>query len=240
MKKLLLLALLLLPTPAIAQSLGVFASFLQTGQASLTAATASARVALGSTGPVAWVCNFGNLTAFVAVGDLNASVETTTGLPIPAGQCASLNAQGKTHLAGITASGSAALSISTGSGWPSASSAGLAACGGLLTPTVSAAAENNRLLKTGAGTFCGAAAVNLTSTAGFLMVFFGVLTAPADGAVTPNECVTLPASGSASIPYGAGQGVPFSVGAVAVVSSGAGCFVKTTGTITALLRGLVQ
>lgn len=106
-----------------------------------------------------------------------------------------------------------------------------------ITPTVTAAAANNHVLKASAGNLYSVYATNLTATAGFLLVL-NATTAPADGAVTPLDCIPLPASGNASINYD----IParYSTGITAVVSSGASCFTKTTGTITAFIKGAIQ
>ena len=82
-------------------------------------------------------------------------------------------------------------------------------------------------------------AVNSTATAGFLVVLNST-TVPADGAITPLACVPLPANGSANINYSPGPPGLFLTGVVAVVSSAATCFTKTTGVITAFISGLVQ
>lgn len=108
-----------------------------------------------------------------------------------------------------------------------------------ITPVVTAAAANNLVLKASAGNLYSAYATNVTATAGFLLVI-NATTAPADGAVTPLECVPLPASGNASISYSPGPAARFSTGIVAVVSSGANCFTKTTGVVTAFIKGMVQ
>lgn len=107
-----------------------------------------------------------------------------------------------------------------------------------ITPVVTGAAANNVVLKATPGNVYSAAATNLTTTAGFL-VLLNVTASPADGAITPLACAQLPSSGSASITYG---GIPavFSTGIVAVVTSAASCFTKTTGTLTAHISGQVQ
>lgn len=110
---------------------------------------------------------------------------------------------------------------------------------GGITAVVSASAENNHILKASAGNLYSIYATNQTATAGFLVVI-NAITSPADGAITPLECVPLPASGNASINYNSGPPSVFSTGIVAVVSSGANCFTKTTGTITAFIKGSVQ
>jgi hypothetical protein len=119
--------LALAPLAAAAQTLGVFASFSQTGQTSMTATTTSSRTPFASTAPVAWVCNFGSVTAYVGTrnaGNLGTPVTVANGFPIPASLCVSLTATGFSNLAAITASGSTSLSISTGTGWPSAAASG--------------------------------------------------------------------------------------------------------------------
>lgn len=108
-----------------------------------------------------------------------------------------------------------------------------------ITPVVSASAEATHVLKASPGSLYSVTATNQTATAGFLMVL-NATSAPADGAVTPLACVQLPASGTATIGYGIGPAEAYSTGIVAVVSSGANCFTKTTGTITAFFNGAVQ
>jgi hypothetical protein len=105
-----------------------------------------------------------------------------------------------------------------------------------ITSVVSAAAENNHVLKASAGNLYSVYATNLTSTAGFLVVLNST-TSPADGAITPLACVPLPASSYAQIDYSPGPPQVFSTGITAVVSSATTCFTKTTGTITAFING---
>ncbi len=105
-----------------------------------------------------------------------------------------------------------------------------------LAPTVTASGLNSLVLKTVAGNLYSAYATNETATAGMLMVFNAVA-APSDGAVTPLACVFLPASGTASLSYLPGPPGKFSTGITIVVSSGATCFTKTTGVITAFISG---
>jgi hypothetical protein len=111
---------------------------------------------------------------------------------------------------------------------------------GAITPVVSTVAEASHVLKgSGPGNFYGAYATNLTTTAGFLLIF-NATSAPADGAVTPLACVPLPASGNASINNKPGPYQVYSTGITAVVSSASTCFTKTTGVITAFISGDVQ
>lgn len=107
--------------------------------------------------------------------------------------------------------------------------------GGAIATTQTAAAANNLVIKAASGNLYSVYATNQTATAGFLMVF-NATAAPVDGAVTPIDCVPLPASGVASLNFG----IParFGTGITAVVSSGANCFTKTTGVITAFIKGM--
>jgi hypothetical protein len=102
-----------------------------------------------------------------------------------------------------------------------------------ITPVVSPSAESNRVICAGA---CNLWSVSITTgaAAGFFMVF-NATSAPADGAVTPIECVQVPANGSASINFGPGPPDRYSTGATAVFST-TGCFNKTASA-TAFFKG---
>lgn len=112
---------------------------------------------------------------------------------------------------------------------------------GAVAPIVSASAENSHVLKAAPGNVYGVYATNTTSTAGFLLLL-NATTVPSDGAVAPLACVPLAATGGqpAVINYNPGPGAIYSVGIVAVLSSAATCFTKTTGTITGFISGAVQ
>lgn len=113
-----------------------------------------------------------------------------------------------------------------------------AACG--IVPIVSSSAEASHVLKNAAGNLYSVYATNLTSTAGFLAVI-NATTAPTTGsAITPLQCVPIPASGNASINFGSGPPEVYSSGIVALVSSNASCFTFTSGTITAFIHAMVQ
>jgi hypothetical protein len=93
-----------------------------------------------------------------------------------------------------------------------------------IVPVVSASAEGSHV-------FC-AAACNLWSiyvtagaSAGFLMTF-NATSAPADGAVTPVECVQVAANSTVALSFGSGPPDRYSTGATAVFST-TGCFNKT-------------
>ncbi len=108
-----------------------------------------------------------------------------------------------------------------------------------ITSVVSASAENNHVLKAGAGNLYGAYATNLTSTAGFFVIV-NATSAPTDGAITPLACIPLPGNSSASISRIPGPPQVYSTGITAVVTSASTCFTKTTGVITAFISGDVK
>ncbi len=108
-----------------------------------------------------------------------------------------------------------------------------------LTPVVSGSAEATHVLKASAGALWSVYATNLTATGGFLAVL-NATSAPVDGAITPLECVPLPANGAASINYNSGPPATYSTGITAVITSAATCFTKTTGVITGYIKGAVQ
>lgn len=108
-----------------------------------------------------------------------------------------------------------------------------------IAQVTSASAEASHVLKATPGNLYNAYAVNLTSTAGFL-VLLDATSAPADGAIVPIACAVLPASGSAAISYIGGAPQVFATGITAVVTSATTCFTKTTGVITAFISGGVK
>lgn len=105
-----------------------------------------------------------------------------------------------------------------------------------ITAVVSTAAESNHVLKASAGNLYG---VSVTSgaTAGFLMVF-NATSAPADGAVTPIQCVVVPANNTVGLTFNSGPPDAYSTGITAVFSS-TGCFTKTASA-TAFFSGRVK
>jgi hypothetical protein len=105
-----------------------------------------------------------------------------------------------------------------------------------ITPVFSAAAESGHVLKASAGNLYNAYATS--TVAGYLLIF-NATSAPADGAVTPQDCVpgALTQTGiyAASINYNPGPAEPFTTG-VTLVWSSTGCFTKTASA-TAFLHG---
>ena len=108
------------------------AALAPTGQATLAVTTASASVAFGSTGPTALITNNGTSTAYIALGTSGVAA-TTAGTPINAAQSVALDIGANTYLAAITASGTASLAITTGTGLPAIAGGGSGGGGGTVT-----------------------------------------------------------------------------------------------------------
>lgn len=163
--------------------------------------------------------------AFVASGPA-APAQTVQLLTLGCGTGGGVNGNN-----GIYESVGGSVCVDAGATQPSsAAAAGLAG-------VVSASAEASHVLKAAAGNLYSVYATNLTATAGFLQVF-NLAAVPIDGAVTPVDCVPLPANGFASLNYTTPE--VFSVGISVVVSSATTCFTKTTGVITAFIKGAVK
>ena len=109
-----------------------------------------------------------------------------------------------------------------------------------ITPVVSASLEASHVLKNAPGNLYSVFASNLTGgTVGNLQIF-NATSAPSDGAVTPLVCVPFDAGGKAMAFYSPGPPAVFSTGIVAVISSAASCFTKTTGVLTGFISGMTQ
>lgn len=104
------------------------------------------------------------------------------------------------------------------------------------TPVVSSALEGSHILKGSPGTLYALYVVNGASS-GYLMTFNST-TVPADGAVTPVECVPVAASSYQFINFAPQPPEFYSVGIVAVFST-TGCFTKTISA-TAFFHGIIQ
>lgn len=108
----------------------------------------------------------------------------------------------------------------------------------------SGAAESNHVFCDATGTApvhkapCQIRSIYVTTgaSAGYLMTFNAV-SAPADGAVTPVECVSVPATTTVSIDFGT-TAEPYVTGLTAVFST-TGCFTKTASA-TAFFKGRMQ
>lgn len=104
------------------------------------------------------------------------------------------------------------------------------------TPVVSAAAEGSHILKAAPGCLISLYAYN-SGAAAFLMVFNST-TIPADGAVTPIECVPVAAASYQYINFAPQPPEFYSVGISAAIST-TGCFTKTVGS-GAFFHAIVQ
>lgn len=121
-----LLCICLITTPAIGQNAGgtqTFANWFPVARASLSVSNVSARVAFGSTGPTAVLCNTGSVDAYYKLGtDNTVTVTTANGFLISAGNCLAVNLKPfstqYTYVAGITISGTTTLYIESGVGNP--------------------------------------------------------------------------------------------------------------------------
>jgi len=105
-----------------------------------------------------------------------------------------------------------------------------------ITPGSSAALEASHVLKASAGNLYSVYVVT-GATAGFLMTF-NATSAPADGAVTPVECIPVPANSVVSISFSGAPPDFYSTGIVAVFST-TGPFTKTSSA-TAFFKWRVQ
>jgi hypothetical protein len=104
-----------------------------------------------------------------------------------------------------------------------------------ITPVVSAGAEASHLIRGAPGNLYSLY-VTTGAVAGYVMTF-NAITAPADGAVAPIECVAAPANSTISISFNGPPDI-YSLGIVAVFSS-TGCFTKTASA-TAFFKARAQ
>jgi len=104
------------------------------------------------------------------------------------------------------------------------------------TPVFSSAAEGSHILKANPGCLLAVYATP-GATAGYLMIF-NQKTVPADGAVTPVDCIQVPANTTIAASWAPQPPEWFSSGIVAVFST-TGCFTKTISA-TAFIHALVQ
>lgn len=104
------------------------------------------------------------------------------------------------------------------------------------TPIVSAAAEGSHILKAAKGTLISLY-VTAGASAGYLMTLNSA-TVPADGAVTPINCVQVAANNTVALNFAPQPPEYYSTGIVVVFST-TGCFTKTISN-TAYFHALVQ
>lgn len=104
------------------------------------------------------------------------------------------------------------------------------------TPVVSASAEGSHVLKASSGCLLAAYVYN-SGAAAFLMIFNSA-TVPADGAVTPIQCIPVAAASYQYINFAPQPPEWYSTGISAAIST-TGCFTKTVGS-GAFFHALVQ
>lgn len=104
-----------------------------------------------------------------------------------------------------------------------------------ISAVVSSAAEGSRVFCSGK-CFLRSLYVTSGAVAGYLMTF-NATSAPGDGAVTPRECVAVPANTTVGIDFGETM-EDYNVGLTAVFST-TGCFTKTASA-TAFFKGRKQ
>ena len=108
--------------------------------------------------------------------------------------------------------------------------------GGPGTPVVSTATESGRVLKASKG--CIISGYVTTGAAAGYMMIFNSITIPADGAVTPVNCIYVPANTSIGLIWAPQPPEWYSTG-IAIAFSTTGCFTKTASA-TAFFHALVQ
>lgn len=96
-----------------------------------------------------------------------------------------------------------------------------------IVPIVSGTAVNTLVIKAAPGNLYSVYATNSSATGGFLLVF-NATSAPSDGTVSPIDCVPIAGTSTSGINYAPGPPKVFTIGIVAVLSTGATCFTKTT------------
>lgn len=84
----------------------------------------STRVTLGLSAPVGYVCNTGAVTAYVRFGNSAVVASATADTGVLAGSCMTFNASFATHAAARTASSTATVEVTLGSGSPSSRGGG--------------------------------------------------------------------------------------------------------------------
>lgn len=105
-----------------------------------------------------------------------------------------------------------------------------------IVPVVTTTAVNTLVIKAAPGNLYSVYATNSSATGGFLLMFNAVA-APIDGTVTPFDCIPIAGTSTSGINYAPNPPKYYSVGIVAVLSTGATCFTKTTGVITGFISG---
>lgn len=191
------------PIPVSGTFSATLAGFTPNGNyATLAVTTASSNVLLPTGGTVIQVSNNGTSTAYVNLGTSNAVTATTSSIAIPAGATTGLTIGSNTYLAGITASGTAALNIAAGSGLVSGFGAGSGGGGGggaVFGPTaVGSAAANPPVLVAGTANAAATGTVQVAKvdSSGEVSITAAALPLPAGAATSANQSAGTAASPS--------------------------------------------
>lgn len=106
-----------------------------------------------------------------------------------------------------------------------------------IVPVVTSTAVASLVIKAAPGNLYSVYATNSSATGGFLLLF-NAIAAPSDGTVTPYDCVPIAGTSTSGINYAPNPPKYYSIGIVAVLSTGATCFTKTTsGGVTGFISG---
>ena len=105
-----------------------------------------------------------------------------------------------------------------------------------ITPVTTSSSSATLLVKNSSGFVYGAYALNLSSTAGFF-ILIDANVIPVDGGITPKTVVPIAGNGMASIQGSDNAPMFFHNGIVAILSSNASPFTKTT---TGALAGFMS
>jgi hypothetical protein len=187
---------------------------------------------------VAGSANIGTVTATGTVSTVPTGTTTITGTVTPTGTLSVLNVAGSSNIGTVSVAGTVPVSgtvtitpsgTQTVAGTVTVSNIGSLA----LTPTVTTGVASSLVLKASAGTLYGAY-VTTVATGGYFMVF-NATTAPADGAVTPQQVIVAPANSTVAISFNGSPNETYTTG-ITLVFSSTGPFTKTASA-TAFMWG---
>jgi hypothetical protein len=206
--------------------------------ASITASTASGRATLPA-GTVVEIANTGATQARIRFGDGTVTAGLTD-LPIDPNEKPCFAVGSNTNLAAIAAGGSTTLVLAAGSGVCGTFGGGGGLAGGVVPVAIAPQqvdAATALVLKSSQGTFYSAAAVNYSSTSGF-MIAYNAAAAPSQGTLTASlvlACAPLSPSNYATINFP--TPATFSFGITILLTSATNCSTYTTGAITGKITG---
>lgn len=231
--------------------------FSSTGSATLSAGTTSANVALPAGGQYVEVANGSStVDVYVAIGVGSGTAATTSGYLVKAGRTIFLATDGlsagvATYIAGITASSTASLTVTSGTLAPGAGENGGGSSNVAITSPLGAQTIANSVAvtqtqashvqcaalctslvaKASAGTLYSfnISADSTLSGAAWWVLVYDATSKPADGSVTPAKCYAEPSGLTADGRTFDTGGVAFTTGIAFAVST-TGCFTSTSST----------